>query len=222
MATKVEPAELITSADVARLLEVSPQRAHQLAQQARFPRAIGRVGNSDVWRASDVDRWRVQRTKEQWMAEAVALAPRTGGFLQSQFRALLQAGLANALGTKPSMPGASVADVVRAALDSVSDLGVPRFDPALLKLDWPAAATGGSTAEKVRVQTEQEARYWKAFMLWRLGEFNPDLRDEEPNPSHRTYSVDLTRAGRIRAEITEVLTGAGLTPVARHSKAGLE
>lgn len=218
MVPAVELSELITSADVARLLEVSPQRAHQLVQQARFPRPVGKVGNSDVWRASEIQRWRGQRAKEKWIADAVALAPRTGGFLQSQFRAVLQARLANALGGKPAMPGASVADVVQASLDSLSDLGEPRFDPALLKLNWPAEPPGGHPAEKVHVQTEQEARYWKAFMLWCLGEFNSQLRDEEPNPSHRTYSLDPTRARKIRADVVEALDGAGLRMTARRSR----
>jgi len=138
MAEKVEPAELITAADIARSLEVSPQRAHQLTQQARFPKAVGRVGNSNVWRASDIQRWRVQRAKEQWIADAVALVPRTGGLLQSMFRSVLQSSLANGLGKRPAMPGTSVADVVHAATESVKDRGVPRFDPALLKLEWPS------------------------------------------------------------------------------------
>lgn len=138
MTVKLEPGELITTADIARRLEVSAQRAHQLARQPRFPRAVGRVGNSDVWRASDIDRWQVERAKQKWIADAVALAPRTGGFLQSMFRAALQNRLANALGKAPDMPGASVTEVVHAAMDSVKDLGEPRFDPALLKLEWPS------------------------------------------------------------------------------------
>ena len=138
MAAKVEPAELVTTADIARRLDASPQRAHQLTQQPRFPKTAGRVGSSNVWRASDVERWGVQRTREQWIADAVALAPRTGGLLQSTFRSVLQNRLANALGTKPDMPGASVGDVVHAAVDAVRDAGVPRFDPSLLKLEWPA------------------------------------------------------------------------------------
>jgi predicted DNA-binding transcriptional regulator AlpA len=138
MAAKVEPDELITAADIARSLEVSPQRAHQLTQQARFPKAIGRVGNSNVWRASDIERWRTQRAKEQWIADAVALVPRTGGLLQSTFRSSLQISLSNALGKNPAMLGASVTDVVHVAMESVRDSGVPRFDPALLKLQWPS------------------------------------------------------------------------------------
>lgn len=138
MAEKFEPGELITTADIARLLEVSPQRAHQLAQVERFPRPVGRVGNSAVWRASDIERWRAQRAKQQWIADAVALAPRTGGLLQGMFRSALRNRLANALGKTPDMPGASVSEVVHAAVDSVKDAGVPRFDPALLKLEWPS------------------------------------------------------------------------------------
>jgi predicted DNA-binding transcriptional regulator AlpA len=138
MAVKVEPAELITVSDIARFLEVSPQRAYQLTQQARFPNAVGRVGNSNVWRASDIERWRVQRAKEQWIADAVARVPRTGGLLQSAFRVSLQARLANALGPRAATPGASVADVVHAATESLKDRGVPRFDPALLNLEWPS------------------------------------------------------------------------------------
>jgi predicted DNA-binding transcriptional regulator AlpA len=138
MAAQIEPAELITAADIARRLAVTPQRVHQLVQQARFPRAVGRVGNSDVWRASDIERWRVQRAKEQWIADAVALVPRTGGLLQSMFRASLQNRLANAVGKDPATPGASVAEVVHAAMDSVKDSGVPRFDPALLGRAWPS------------------------------------------------------------------------------------
>jgi hypothetical protein len=36
------------------------------------------------------------------------------------------------------MLGASVTDVVHVAMESVRDSGVPRFDPALLKLQWPS------------------------------------------------------------------------------------
>lgn len=54
------------------------------------------------------------------------------------FRMTLQNRLANALGSRPEMPGASVADVVAAAIADLQDRGVPRFDPKLLKLDWPS------------------------------------------------------------------------------------
>lgn len=139
MAPKVEPTELVTAADVARLLGVSPQRAHQLTQQRSFPAPVGRVATSNVWRLPDIERWDRQRTKERWIAEAVALVPRTGGMLQSMFRMTLQNRLANALGSKPEMPGASVADVVAAAIADLEGRGLPRFDPELLRLEWPEA-----------------------------------------------------------------------------------
>jgi hypothetical protein len=132
---KVDLEELVTVADIGRRLGVSTQRAHQLTRQARFPKRVGRVGQSEVWRLQDIERWRVQRAKERWIADAIAFVPRTGGVLQSQFRAALQIYLSNALGRNPEIPGASVAEVVRAAMEGVG--GVPRFDPALLELDWP-------------------------------------------------------------------------------------
>ena len=138
MGERIDLAELITTADIARLLDVSPQRAHQLVRLERFPRPVGRVGSSTVWRASDIERWRGQRAKQRWIANAVALVPRTGGVLQGMFRSVLQNRLSNALGKVPDMPDASVAEVVHAAIDSVRDYGVPRFDPLLLRLEWPS------------------------------------------------------------------------------------
>lgn len=139
MAPKVEPTELVTAADIGRRLGVSGQRVHQLTQQKRFPEPVGRVATSAVWRWSDIERWSRQRAKERWIAEAVALVPRTGGLLQSMFRMTLQNRLANALGSRPEMPGASVADVVAAAIEDLQNRGIPRFDPKLMKLDWPRA-----------------------------------------------------------------------------------
>jgi hypothetical protein len=72
--------------------------------------------------------------------------------------------------------------------------------------------------EKVHVQSGQEARYWKAVMLWRLGEFNPALRGNEPNPAHTAYGVAATRAAHIRTEVTDALAGAGLPTVSRPSR----
>jgi len=140
MQTNVELAELVTTAEIARMLNVSPQRAHQLSRQPRFPQPVGTVGQSQVWRSPDIERWSRQRAKEQWIADAVALVPRTGGILQSMFRSTLQDTLAHALGSKGEVPRGSVADVVQQALDLVEQHGVPRFDPALLKLDWPTGS----------------------------------------------------------------------------------
>ncbi len=135
MAPKFELEELVTAADIGRRLEVSPQRAHQLTQQARFPKPAGRVGNSEVWRWRTIEQWSREREKERWIADAVALVPRTGGILQSMFRSALQNYLANSLGRNPEKKGATVAEVVYAAMEGLP--GVPRFDPKLLKLEWP-------------------------------------------------------------------------------------
>jgi hypothetical protein len=137
IAPKVELDELVTAADIGRRLGVTSQRAHQLVQQKRFPDPIGHVAGSDVWRWRDIERWDRQRVKERWIADAVALVPRTGGILQSLFRMTLQNRLANALGSRPDMPGASVADVVAAAIADLDDRGIPRFDAKLMQLKWP-------------------------------------------------------------------------------------
>jgi hypothetical protein len=135
MTPKVDPDELVTAADIGRRLNVSAQRAHQLTQQKRFPKPIGRIGNSEVWAWPKIERWSREREKERWIADAVALVPRTGGILQSKFRAALQMYLANALGSKPAMPGASVAEVASRAMEGLG--GIPRFDQKLLSLKWP-------------------------------------------------------------------------------------
>jgi hypothetical protein len=41
----------------------------------------------------------------------------------------------------------------------------------------------------VNVTSFGEARYWKTFMKWRLGEFNDDLRETEPVPG-RHYELE--------------------------------
>jgi hypothetical protein len=62
----------------------------------------------------------------------------------------------------------------------------------------------------VSVKSFDEARYWKAFMKWRLGEFNDDLRETEPMPG-RHYDVEPQRAARIRDDVTALVRGAGLS-----------
>jgi len=68
----------------------------------------------------------------------------------------------------------------------------------------------------VNVKSFAEARYWKAFMVWRLGEFNDDLRETQPVPG-RHYDVEPQRAARIRADVTALVRGAGL-PVSQKSR----
>jgi hypothetical protein len=49
--------ELVVAADIAERLRISRARVSVLAQQAGFPRRVGRLGRSDVWRWASVERW---------------------------------------------------------------------------------------------------------------------------------------------------------------------
>jgi predicted DNA-binding transcriptional regulator AlpA len=49
--------QLLTGADVARLLELSRERVRQLRKQPGFPEPLGRVGNYVVWRRADIETW---------------------------------------------------------------------------------------------------------------------------------------------------------------------
>jgi predicted DNA-binding transcriptional regulator AlpA len=48
---------LVTPPQIARLLDVSRARAHELLRRPDFPRPVGRIGRSQVWRRRDVERW---------------------------------------------------------------------------------------------------------------------------------------------------------------------
>jgi len=48
--------ELVIAADIAERLGISRARVSVLANQAGFPRPVGRLGRSDVWRWTSVDR----------------------------------------------------------------------------------------------------------------------------------------------------------------------
>lgn len=108
-----------------------------LTRQPRCPRPLGRVGQSQAWRLPDIEGWSRQRAKKQWIADAVALVPRTGGILQSMFGSALKDTLAHVLSSKGEVSRGPVADLVQQALGLVEQHGLPRFDLALLKLDWP-------------------------------------------------------------------------------------
>lgn len=43
--------------DIAAMLDVSKQRAHQLRQRPDFPVPVERWTRGDLWRAADVKRW---------------------------------------------------------------------------------------------------------------------------------------------------------------------
>jgi predicted DNA-binding transcriptional regulator AlpA len=49
--------ELLIAADIAERLGRSRARVSVLANAAGFPRPLGRLGRSDVWRWSSVERW---------------------------------------------------------------------------------------------------------------------------------------------------------------------
>lgn len=57
MTPKVDLEELVTAADIARRLKVSPQRVRVLAGRDDFPDPLGRVGNYVIYRWADIQRW---------------------------------------------------------------------------------------------------------------------------------------------------------------------
>jgi predicted DNA-binding transcriptional regulator AlpA len=49
--------ELLIAADIARRLGISPQRVNVLACGPGFPKPLGKLGRSSVWRWSSIERW---------------------------------------------------------------------------------------------------------------------------------------------------------------------
>ena len=49
--------ELVIAADLAERLGISPQRVHVLTNSPGFPKPLGKLGRSSVWRWSSVERW---------------------------------------------------------------------------------------------------------------------------------------------------------------------
>jgi predicted DNA-binding transcriptional regulator AlpA len=49
--------ELVIAADIAERLGISRARVSVLATRSDFPRPVGRLGRSDVWRWTSVERW---------------------------------------------------------------------------------------------------------------------------------------------------------------------
>jgi len=49
--------ELVVAADIAKRLGLSRARVSMLATSPGFPQPLGRLGRSDVWRWSSVERW---------------------------------------------------------------------------------------------------------------------------------------------------------------------
>lgn len=49
--------ELVIAVDIAKRLSMSPQRVYVLAGGASFPKPVGMLGRSAVWRWNSVERW---------------------------------------------------------------------------------------------------------------------------------------------------------------------
>jgi predicted DNA-binding transcriptional regulator AlpA len=49
--------ELVITTDIAKRLGISPQRVYVLASGPGFPKPLGMLGRSAVWRWSSVERW---------------------------------------------------------------------------------------------------------------------------------------------------------------------
>lgn len=52
-----ERTELVIAVDIATRLGISPQRVYVLASGAGFPKPVGTLGRSAVWRWSTVEHW---------------------------------------------------------------------------------------------------------------------------------------------------------------------
>jgi predicted DNA-binding transcriptional regulator AlpA len=49
--------DLVIAVDVAKRLGISPQRVNVLATGPGFPKPLGTLGRSSVWRWSSIERW---------------------------------------------------------------------------------------------------------------------------------------------------------------------
>lgn len=49
--------ELVIAVDIAKRLGISPQRVNVLAGGPGFPKPLGKLGRSTVWRWNSIERW---------------------------------------------------------------------------------------------------------------------------------------------------------------------
>ena len=54
---RVDVADLVSAAEIARRLSLTRERVRQLAATETFPTPLGRIGRSHIWRWADVERW---------------------------------------------------------------------------------------------------------------------------------------------------------------------
>jgi predicted DNA-binding transcriptional regulator AlpA len=52
--------ELVIAVDIAKRLQLSPQRVNVLATAPGFPKPVGKLGRSTVWRWSSIERWALE------------------------------------------------------------------------------------------------------------------------------------------------------------------
>lgn len=65
MTPAIDLDELVTQADIARKLGLTPQRVNQLVDQTDFPDPIGKVARSAVWSWPTVEQWALARNTGQ-------------------------------------------------------------------------------------------------------------------------------------------------------------
>jgi len=49
--------ELVIATEIAKRIGISPQRVNVLTSGPGFPKPLGKLGRSSVWRWSSVERW---------------------------------------------------------------------------------------------------------------------------------------------------------------------
>ena len=61
------PSKTVRIVEIAELLGVSKQRAHQIADEPSFPAPVGREGQSRVWSRREVMAWaKIWRREKPW------------------------------------------------------------------------------------------------------------------------------------------------------------
>ncbi len=52
--------ELVIAVDIAKRLGLSPQRVNVLASGPGFPKPLGKLGRSSIWRWKTIERWALE------------------------------------------------------------------------------------------------------------------------------------------------------------------